>query len=174
MASRCTVASRLRCHSCEWGTLSEGSRTVRYLAALPRRVRSMKRTVCSFLQTFIIRSCTGHSVGYSSWKTRFARKSTSFDEQSLQQLSVRSRTFRLSGRNIQHFSTVRASVLHWIEPTHWHEIHSHTPDSRLFRFGRLFRAMRKRAAAPSCGRNCQTRDIFQLARDCLPDCVEVS
>jgi len=31
-------------------------------------------------------------VAYSSWKTRFVRKSTSFEEQSLQQLSDRSRT----------------------------------------------------------------------------------
>ena len=52
-ARRCTIASRLRCHSCEWGPLSESSRTVRYLAALSRRVRSMGRTVCSFHQTFI-------------------------------------------------------------------------------------------------------------------------
>src|ERR1700674_1615320 len=37
----------------EWGPLSESSRTVRYLAALSRRVRSMGRTGCSFHQTFI-------------------------------------------------------------------------------------------------------------------------
>src|SRR5882724_4143721 len=52
-ASRCTIPSRFRCHSESAGTLSEGSRTVCCLAALPRRVRSMGRTVCLLWQTII-------------------------------------------------------------------------------------------------------------------------
>src|SRR5215469_15652269 len=48
-------------------TLSEGSRTVRYLAALPRRVRLMEQTVC-LLRTQTI---TSSSFQVTAWRESY-------------------------------------------------------------------------------------------------------
>jgi len=47
-AGRYTVSSRFWCHPCECGDIVRGLRTVCCLAALPRRLRAMGRTVWSF------------------------------------------------------------------------------------------------------------------------------
>jgi hypothetical protein len=70
------------------------------------------------------------AVGYSSWKTRFVRKSTSFDEQSLQQLSVRSHVIILNERHLKRLMS--AYLLYYHEDRTHLGLAKDTPVQRKF------------------------------------------